>query len=249
VHYVWTRKWESIHIGFIISRYLPFIALPLVCYSILYGHNCGTINNVVNVLYTTCIVSAEVTLALRTYALWSRNQRVLAILIGLLVAFVIAAGLVGALGKFSLPGDSESPYECAYGTSRIFAFALIFLMIHEIILQSMNTWRKFRTYRDVQSRTLSTLYWDGIMYMFWIILLTAVNMAVTLSAPVPYIPSLLTAQVALQSTFASRIFFNLRECDERIHDGGSRTDILLDSLRFSPHSVGTTQSRTEYSAF
>ncbi|KIJ04471.1 hypothetical protein PAXINDRAFT_22239 [Paxillus involutus ATCC 200175] len=71
---------------------------------------CGTINNVVDVLYTTCIVSAEVALALRTYALWSRNQRVLAILIGLLVVFVIAAGLVGALGKFSLPGDSESPY-------------------------------------------------------------------------------------------------------------------------------------------
>ncbi|KIJ04843.1 hypothetical protein PAXINDRAFT_21868 [Paxillus involutus ATCC 200175] len=190
VHYVWTRKWESTRIGFTISRYFPFITLPLVCYSILYGRNCGATNDVVNVMYNVCIASAEVTLALRTYALWSRNRRVLAILIGLLVAFIIAAGLVGAMGKFSLPGDSGSPY-----------------------------------------------------------VLTAINMAVILSAPVPYVPSLLSAQVALQSTFASRIFFNLRECDERIHDGGSRTDILLDSLQFSPHSVGTIQSQVEYSAF
>ncbi|KIJ06768.1 hypothetical protein PAXINDRAFT_20029 [Paxillus involutus ATCC 200175] len=71
---------------------------------------CGATNDVVNVMYNVCIASAEVTLALRTYALWSRNRRVLAILIGLLVVFIIAAGLVGAMGKFSLPGDSGLPY-------------------------------------------------------------------------------------------------------------------------------------------
>jgi len=99
----------------------------------------------------------------------------------------------------------------------------------------MNTWRKFRTYRDVQSPILNTLYWDGIMYMFWIILLTGVNMSVIVAAPAPYISAFDTAQVALQSAFASRIFFNLRECDERIHHGGSGTEMSLDPLQFSPH--------------
>lgn len=42
-------------------------------------------------------------------------------------------------------------------------------MHHDLVLQSMNTWRKFRTYRDVRSRALNTLYWDGILYMSWII--------------------------------------------------------------------------------
>ncbi|KIK81494.1 hypothetical protein PAXRUDRAFT_832816 [Paxillus rubicundulus Ve08.2h10] len=107
----------------------------------------------------------------------------------------------------------------------------------------MNTWGKFRTYGNVQNQTLSTLYWDGIMYMFWIILLTGVNMVVVLLAPIAYNPSLDIVQLALQSTFASRIFFNLRECDERLRDNQFGTDIALGPLQFSPHSVGTSQSR------
>ena len=66
----------------------------------------------------------------------------------------------------------------------------------------MSSWRKFRTYRDLRSRTLNTLYWDGIMYMWWIIgershgfleetlirtrkpVLSGGNMAVMAAAPV-----------------------------------------------------------------
>ncbi|KAG8218209.1 hypothetical protein J3R82DRAFT_3771 [Butyriboletus roseoflavus] len=56
----------------------------------------------------------------------------------------------------------------------------------------MNTWRKFRTYRDVRSRTLNTLYWDGIMYMWCVIMLSGSNMTVQLAAPVSVkIPCLL----------------------------------------------------------
>ncbi|KAF8835906.1 hypothetical protein BDN67DRAFT_377504 [Paxillus ammoniavirescens] len=105
----------------------------------------------------------------------------------------------------------------------------------------MNTWRKFRIYGDVQSQTLSTLYWDGIMYMFWIILLTTANMVVIITAPMPYIPSLDTAQVAIHGVLASRIFFNLRECDERTRDGRSGSDMTLGPLEYGIHSVGTNQ--------
>ncbi|KIK81726.1 hypothetical protein PAXRUDRAFT_745258 [Paxillus rubicundulus Ve08.2h10] len=76
-------------------------------------------------------------------------------------------------------------------------------MTHELVLQSMNTWRKFRTYGDVRSQTLSTLYWDGIMYMFWIILLTTANMVMVITAPMPYIPSFDTWQSIASSPLGS----------------------------------------------
>ncbi|KAF8835901.1 hypothetical protein BDN67DRAFT_1072206 [Paxillus ammoniavirescens] len=252
VHHVWGRKWEITRIVFTISRYLPFIASPMVCFYNLYGNNCGAYNYVIDVFAQGCVFAAEAVLILRTYALWGHSRRVLIVLIVLAVVFIIAAMIIWSRVKFSLPGDSESTYVwyaagCGSGTLRNTAFRGVFLMAYEIILQSMNTWRKLRTYRDVQSRVLSTLYWDGIMYMFWIILLTAANTAVLLAAPLPYISSLDTAQVAQQSVFASRIFFNLRECDERIRDGGSGTEMSLVPLQFSPNSVGASQSRVENS--
>lgn len=138
-------------------------------------------------------------------------------------------------------------YGCTSPTWRNSAFELSFLMAFEIILQCMNTWRKFRTYRDVQSQTLNTLYWDGIMYMFGVILLTTTNVAVIAAAPIASIPALETAQVAIHSVLASRIFFNLKECDERIRGGGAEPDISLDTLRYRSLSVGTSLSRVEHS--
>ncbi|KIJ19734.1 hypothetical protein PAXINDRAFT_68135, partial [Paxillus involutus ATCC 200175] len=120
VHHAWGRKWDITRIVFTISRYLSFVASAMMCFSI---------SNV-------CIISAEVILILRTYALWRHSRRVLVVLMALGVSL---------------------------------AFRCVFLIVHEIVLQGMNTWRKFRTYRDVQSPILNTLYWDGIMYMFWII--------------------------------------------------------------------------------
>ncbi|KIK81491.1 hypothetical protein PAXRUDRAFT_832811 [Paxillus rubicundulus Ve08.2h10] len=276
VRHVWGTKWETTRIIFTISRYLPFIASPMVCFYNLYGNKCGAYNYVIDVFAQGSVVAAEAVLVLRTYALWGHSRRVLVVLMALAAvsispryiristeitsttsgqcqAFIIAASIIWCKVKFSLPGDSESTYVwyaagCGSGALRNTAFRGVFLMAYEIILQSMNTWRKLRTYRNVQSRVLSTLYWDGIMYMFWIILLTAANTAVLLAAPLSYISSLDTTQVAQQSVFASRIFFNLRECDESIRDGEPGTEMSLDPLQFSPHSIGTSQSRAENSA-
>ncbi|KIJ11467.1 hypothetical protein PAXINDRAFT_171778 [Paxillus involutus ATCC 200175] len=250
VHHVWGRKWETTRIVFTISRYLPFIASAMTCYNVLYSHKCGAYIFILDALYDCCIISAEVILILRTYALWGRNRWVLAILAVLAVAFIAAAIGSATTIDFSLPGDSDSPYSfypssCAYRTSRSAAFQYIFLMVYEIILQSMNTWRKFRTYRNVQSQTLHTLYWDGIMYMFWVILLSAVNMAVMVTAPLASIASMDTAQVAIHGLLASRIFFNLRDCDERIHHARTESsDMTLVPLHYRSHG-STSQSPAE----
>ncbi|KAF9224472.1 hypothetical protein BS17DRAFT_779861 [Gyrodon lividus] len=219
----------------------------MTCYNVLQSHKCGVYIYTLDAIYDACIISAEVILILRTYALWGRSRRVLAVLLALAAAFIAAATVLASSLKFSLPEDSGSPYvfypsACAYQTSRDGAFEYIFLMAYEIVLQGMNTWRKFRTYRNVRSQTLNTLYRDGIMYMFWIILLSTVNMVVMVTAPLAYIPSLDTAQVAIHGVLASRIFFNLRECDERIHDSGSEFGgISMTSLHYRSRSAGRQQ--------
>ncbi|KAF8835899.1 hypothetical protein BDN67DRAFT_376667 [Paxillus ammoniavirescens] len=245
VHHVWGRKWDITRVVFTISRYLPFIASAMTCYDAFHRQNCFAYKYAIDVIAGGCMISAEVILILRTYALWEHSRRVLTSLLTLAVVFTVVATVMWSKVKFLLPRDPENVIVCGSAAPRNTAFICIFMMAYEIMLQSMNTWKKFRTYRDVQSQILSTLYWDGIMYMFWIILLMAVIMSVKIAAPIEYMSSLDTAQVALQSVFASRIFFNLRECDERIRDGGSGTDISLNPVQFSPHSVGTSQSRVE----
>ncbi|KAF8554988.1 hypothetical protein OG21DRAFT_969343 [Imleria badia] len=174
VEYVWGTKWEMTRIVFTISRYLPFIASSLTCYDALVNDGCGSFILALDAMYSASIVFAEGILIIRTYALWGRNKRVLFFLLFLAAAFIAGAEVTSRQFKIILPGDSTSAYQfypsfCAYRSSRNAVVQYGFLMAYEIVLQSMSTWRKFRTYRDVRSRTLNTLYWDGIMYMWWII--------------------------------------------------------------------------------
>ncbi|KAG6374877.1 hypothetical protein JVT61DRAFT_3606 [Boletus reticuloceps] len=253
IEYVWGTKWEVSRIVFTLSRYLPFISSSLTCYDALVNDRCGGFILALDAMYSASVIFAEGILILRTYALWGRSKRILFLLLFLAVAFIAGAEVTSLKFKIILPGDSTSSYQfypsmCAYRSSRNAAFQYAFLVAYEIILQSMSSWRKFRTYRALRSRTLNTLYWDGIMYMWWIILLSGGNMAVMAAAPIPYIPALDTAQVAIHSVLASRIFFNLRECDKQIH---SFTDeFSLDTLRYRAGSTvgATTQAEVVHVA-
>ncbi|KIJ61007.1 hypothetical protein HYDPIDRAFT_42934 [Hydnomerulius pinastri MD-312] len=192
VQHIWGRKWETTRFVFTMSRYVPFIGSAMTCYNALYSHKCGSFIFALDAIYNIGIVFAEGILILRTYAMWQRSRKVLFFLLGLAVVFIVAATVLATKLNFSLPADAGSPYvfypsSCAFGKSRNGAFQYILLMIYEIILQGMNTWKRFRTYRDVQSSTLRTLYWGGIMYMFGIIVLSASNMAIMVAAPIAYI--------------------------------------------------------------
>ncbi|KIJ19735.1 hypothetical protein PAXINDRAFT_165983 [Paxillus involutus ATCC 200175] len=137
VHHVWGRKWEITRIVFTISRYLPFIASPMVCFYNLYGNNCGAYNYVIDVFAQGCVFAAEAILVLRTYALWGHSRRVFIVLIVLAAAFIVAAMVIWSKVKFSLPGDSESAYVwyaagCGSGALRNTACRGVFLMAYEI---------------------------------------------------------------------------------------------------------------------
>jgi len=248
VEYVWGTKWGPTRIVFTVSRYLPFLSSSMTCYDALVNETCGSFILALDGIYSASIISAEGILILRTYAMWGRSRRVLIFLLVLAGAFIAAAEVLSLLVDMSLPEDSTSFYQfypsvCAYGSSRNAALQFAVLMGYEIVLQTLNTWRKFRTYRDLRSATLNTLYWDGIMYMWWIIVLSAINLAVQVAAPVAYIPALDTAQVAIHGLLASRIFFNLRQCDRQMTSFGD--EFSLEPIRYQARStVGTTQAET-----
>jgi len=247
VGFVWGTKWEVTRIVFTLSRYLPFVSSSLTCYDALVNNQCGSFILALDALYTASIVLSEGILILRTYALWGRSRRVLLFLLVLAGAFIAGAELTSLKIDLTLPGDSTSSYKfnpsaCAYKSSRSAAFQYGFLAVYEIVLQSMNSWRKFRTYRGFQSRALNTLYWDGIIYMTWIILLSVANMTVMVAAPVAFIPALDTAQVAIHSVLACRIFFNLRQCNKQMYSVGD--ELSLETLRYRGRSSVITNTRT-----
>jgi len=248
VEHVWGTKWEVTRIVFTLSRYLPFLASSLACYDVLVNNRCGVLIVILDALYTACVILAESILILRTYALWGRNKKVLVFLLVLGGAFIAGAEVTSLKIDLTLPGDFTSFYKfapsaCVYRSSRSTAFQYGFLAMYEIILQCMNSWRKFRTYRGFQSRALNTLYCDGIIYMSWIILLSAVKLTVMVVAPVTFIPALDTAQVAIHSVLACRIFFNLRQCNKQMYSVVE--EVSLATMRYRARPLVNTLARTE----
>ncbi|KIJ60995.1 hypothetical protein HYDPIDRAFT_116502, partial [Hydnomerulius pinastri MD-312] len=243
VEHVWGRKWEVTRVVFTVSRYLPFIASGMTCYAIKNrnDNNCLTFDTVSYILHAVGIIFAEALLLLRTWAMWQRSRKILISLLAVGSSFFVCALTLTTTVSVNTPSDTNSPFTnnpsgCQFQISRSYFFQYVFPMVFEIILQVMNSLKKFRDYRGVQSLALKTLYWDGMWYMFWIILVSVVNITLLTTAPIAYSDSMETYQLVIHSILACRIFFNLRETDRREHNGETESSIPLTTYSFRTQS-------------
>ncbi|KIJ58214.1 hypothetical protein HYDPIDRAFT_103105, partial [Hydnomerulius pinastri MD-312] len=242
VQHVWGRRWEVTRMVFTASRYLPFISAVMSFYGADTPRN-ALYTDLNLVFHSLSIIFAEGLLILRTHALWGRSRR---LLIGLLALGTIRVRITVChhltpkcyISLLNLR-IAYYPSACEFHTSRDGAFQYIFLMVYEMILQSLSSLKRFRFYRDVHSPTLSSLYWGSMSYMFWIIDIQLHTTSCSCHLQIAYIDSLDTAQLVIHSVLASRILFNLRESDQRVHDLGTETNLPLVTMNFnSPDQTG-----------
>ncbi|KAH7906774.1 hypothetical protein BJ138DRAFT_1161809 [Hygrophoropsis aurantiaca] len=195
--WVWGRKWDITRIIFAISRYLPFIGAGMT----------NSVGFEENVIHIVGIVAAEGLLILRIYAFWQCNKK---ILIGLLAyAVVISAGAMAVdnLGsKYLVPGTTPA-YETSFEGSRNDALVYALLMSYEFVLLSLLVYKKC-FYRETSGLIVNKVYQDGVLYIASIVFITMMNVIIGVALP-----------IVIHSVLASRILFNLRESDKRVHDG------------------------------
>ncbi|EIW83467.1 hypothetical protein CONPUDRAFT_143354 [Coniophora puteana RWD-64-598 SS2] len=217
VNLVWARRWSFGQVIYMLARYLPFPAIALTVARVL-----ETVNNepcpnldLSNALHMASVVFAEALLILRTMAFWDRTRQ---IVLTLSVLAVICLG--GAIGITdyvtskvpdmpTLPTD-ECPFKFNRGGSIVYAF----LMLHELVLLSLISYRWFSYHRYARSKIIVVSYIDAVAYIFAMLSLSVACVLDITVEPSYHNDYFDNIQVVGHSIFCSRTYFHLRKTAE-----------------------------------
>ncbi|KAG1863829.1 hypothetical protein F4604DRAFT_1783949 [Suillus subluteus] len=84
-------------------------------------------------------------------------------------------------------------------------------MIYQLVLMFLTVYKRFKFYRQENTPLVSTVYWDGMIYMLCITLASIVNCVGIIKLPSPYSNLFYSPQVVVHSVFT---LFNLRATNE-----------------------------------
>ncbi|KAF9220873.1 hypothetical protein BS17DRAFT_738391 [Gyrodon lividus] len=249
VRWVWGTTWTPTRVHFMVSRYLPFIAVTLAIYSSRLGPGsavdyCSPVGMTSMAVYYLCIILAEALLVLRTYAFWQRNKKLLVVMwtSGIICTII---GIVVAEAAYQAPTDPVlKALNCAGvqngGIATALQFAFLILFEAGMLCLNLLAYRKMKL-SSASGHIVHTLYRDGVLYMAAILLFSVVNVIVTLTASTEFTDILNSPQVIIHSVLASRIFFNLRETNYQEHQR-TLPEMLSDFRAAVPKTVVSTSS-------
>ncbi|KAG2369109.1 hypothetical protein BDR07DRAFT_1477424 [Suillus spraguei] len=224
VQWTWGRRWGIIRIAFTISRYVPFAAAIETWGT----RDCIPFNDAVNGIHFLGIIAAEGLLIFRVYAFSGNKKAYLIILLSFGLAILVTSVILSAAPiDLNIPGSVTPP--CAFVGALILSSALpygllMFLEIGEATVDSKflapvlvctTAILRYRQYLGSHSALVKSIYRDGLLYMFCIMMISTVNMIVIVVLPLSYSEILYTPQIVAHSVLASRILFNLQESMEK----------------------------------
>ncbi|KAG8221756.1 hypothetical protein J3R82DRAFT_2057 [Butyriboletus roseoflavus] len=211
--WVWGHAWDVTRFVFTVSRYIPFAGAGMTAYVALRSNSdsCGPSSGQSSlIIHVLGIIAAEVLLVLRTYAFWQGDKRVLYGLFAYAGVTIGAAVGIAVVPQQLIPG-AQAPPGCYLTAGRNGTFVYLFLMFFEMVILFLMVYKYIRSYREVRSSIVTTIYRDGMFYIACIILVTFTNTVVDGALPFQFSDLLETAQITLHSVLASRILFNLRK--------------------------------------
>ncbi|KAF4586394.1 hypothetical protein EYR38_010670 [Pleurotus pulmonarius] len=231
IRHIWTARFSVGLVIYIGSRYL---GLASCIVSLLPISNLTS--NLTVCIRVLAIIAAEMTLAVRTWAIWGRNR----IILGILIAFTIGA-LVPAAITVARDISTKSPVTVSEtikrfcpafvdsGVGNMWAVPYLMTIMYELVTTSLSLIRICRWRRRIpnthRQHVLQTLYTDGMLYFLFMLGLGAVNAALVIKASAPELRSNVTQlQTSLHSILSSRIVLHLANSGHRVkelHSTGS----------------------------
>ncbi|KAG2055742.1 hypothetical protein BDR06DRAFT_953564, partial [Suillus hirtellus] len=204
IRWTWNRRWNVARVLFVISRYMAFVAAVMTSYAVLAtraNENCSNFSRASNAIHIISIIAAEGLLIIRTYAFWKQSKKLLVILLVLAaICIVCGVGLTDFVGGLlAVPVDPSAPptSNCTFQAGRSSAIQYGFLAAYEILLLSLMVFKKYKDYRDSNSRLVRAVFQGGVWYL----------------TPIIFV-SVAKPQLVLHSMLASRVLFSLRESDQ-----------------------------------
>ncbi|KAF8148278.1 hypothetical protein B0H34DRAFT_737686 [Crassisporium funariophilum] len=227
VELVWSSKWTSIKVLYIVQRYLPFIDMFYFTLQYQFGHNlsttdCRRIASAVGYLYNVGFASSELLLALRAWAVWHHNRR-LAVIMG--VAYVLFwlpdfgyMYLFLRSVQFGTP-----PYPGFIGCwvtkgNPILAYCWLVLIVWDAFVLVLMAIPGIKTYmRTVHPNRLGThetlqdiIYRDGLIFYIYLFILSTIQIIVIWTLPTDYILVLAGLERCSHSVLSSRVLLHIR---------------------------------------
>ncbi|EGO18935.1 hypothetical protein SERLADRAFT_479993 [Serpula lacrymans var. lacrymans S7.9] len=238
VRWVWGRKCDLARFVFTFSRYLPFINVVMTIYGAylaaavfsslmvdtrrqpLYRTQTETVlpTTMVGIVgyLSSSIIAPEGLLVLRTYAFWEQSKKILA---WLLVSGVVCLAVAFTLTSV-IPNSlrSSTAKKCFFINYKTIAIQYAFIMLYECLLLSLTAYKTAKHYRVSKNVLVFVVYRDSMIYMGCIIVVSLVNAIGIATLPLGYSRLFFSLQFSMHSILASRILFNLRESDARLHN-------------------------------
>ncbi|KAJ6578093.1 hypothetical protein B0H19DRAFT_1253375 [Mycena capillaripes] len=187
ITHVWTRRWSTGTLFFVVNRYLPFIDIFIALsakFTRISPETCLTRNKIVAWLSLLGILVSEVILMLRTFALWERKR---AVSISFMILTICTAVPIIALVQLeleSLEYVSTADLGCTLAkASSIIIFAYILLMISETVIVILTAVKAYRDLRRSRQPWLVQLYRDGMLFYVYLFGISIANILVPILAP------------------------------------------------------------------
>lgn len=227
---IWMSKWSLIKVLYLVERYAPFATLIIAVDERLASTcNLMTLNTI---LSGFIIGVADLILMLRTYSIYNKSRRVLAIfaLSWIIVSGVCVWAVFRYTGSFDVDDTSNSCFVSNEPTIGLITY--ISLLTAEIVITLVTVWKTFDSYLKSGFRlgqVLSMVYCEGLFFYFLIISFTIANTAVILAAPIGLLALLSSPLTVMHSILCCRLVLHVREIDARsIEDEDDEdTDDLL----------------------
>jgi len=260
---IWQTKWSVTKAIFIANRYTPFIGIIGLVY-VLVGFpagdpHCKSAFLAASSFIFLSYVVTEFILYLRAYAVWGCTRKILAVCILSLtliyttmlyysIRFITSLSVINNVPSILHTGCIRLPQNKQDLSSFIIlvcseAFALLLLAM--------------KAGRRNQSKILRTMFRDGVLYFFLIILASLVNIFILKFTPASLNSFLLPMQSLLHSIFCSRLMLSIKrlacndstlassthkEDDTELQTGAG---IEFDVLSRNTITIGTVVSGTE----
>jgi len=189
--FLWGRRITYTRILFILARY-PALAGAIVYLFPL----TDTLNEVTTCLSVVTILSSELILAMRTWAIWGRSRAILVFLIVLLIACAVPAIVVVVQDMVTavvVPTVTLSGVpRCQILVDTIqYAWLVpyIVIMVFEAVVLGLTLYKILRIHQGVpkpwRSTLLDVLWIDGVMYFIFMLLLGILNVGLVLNVSDP----------------------------------------------------------------
>ncbi|KIJ12978.1 hypothetical protein PAXINDRAFT_14193 [Paxillus involutus ATCC 200175] len=223
---IWSRgDWSIGKNLFMLTRYIPFIILPLtLCSSFaanLDVHICETLLYIFAILETAAVTLSEVIFGLRAYAMWNRSRAVLVIYC--CVAIVYVAVVVFILQSF-LPSVTfaESPIAMIAGCYKTSGSSVVFagfvvIILTEAVTTTLTLYRAFRHFRHTPNALIQNMTRDGVFYCVTMFSMSVANLLIIFLVPMEYADMLTVYQTVMHTMLATRMQLHLRKVDQHTY--------------------------------